>query len=153
MVIISFAFWSTIFLQFWPLFCIYVLTGSSKVHHIVLYKSLFVIIYTYYTTKMDITEYFRPQLSQFMSVIMRNIIQYIKNSGYQCEVGKSNISLHISRWMRDIIYSLSKPEYVYSRSFLTMKWFLMSDAYNFFFPYEPSQLEIWLFYRVFFIEQ
>ena len=40
----------------------------------------------YPTAKVDIPEYFRSELSQFMSAISRNISQDIQNRVEQCEV-------------------------------------------------------------------
>ena len=45
------------------------------------------LMHMYHTEKLDMPEYFRSELSQFMSVISRNFVQYMHNMGNQFDVG------------------------------------------------------------------
>ena len=74
----------------------------------------------YHTTRVDMPEHFRSEISLFMLVIRSIIVQDIQNRGDQYDVGKSPISLPIYREMCEIMYYISKPENLFYWSFLTM---------------------------------
>ena len=52
-------------------------------------KNHTVLVHMYHTEKVDTSEYFRAELSQFMLVKRREISQDIHKKGDKCEVEKS----------------------------------------------------------------
>ena len=55
------------------------------------------LIHMWHTAKLDMSEYFRAELSQRVLEMSSTIVQCTHNSGFQCDVGKSTISLPIYR--------------------------------------------------------
>ena len=82
-------------------------------------------MHIYCTEKLLIPEGSRYGLSQFMSIINRDIVKYIQNRDVQWQVGKSPLFSPIYRLMCEIAYPSSKYEHVFPRAFLTMEWSLV----------------------------
>ena len=55
------------------------------------------LIHMWHAAKVDMSEYFRAKLSQFVLEMSSTIVQYTHNSGFPFEVGNSTISLPIYR--------------------------------------------------------
>ena len=70
---------------------------SQKAHQILLCKMHAAIIHMYHTARVDMPEYFRAELSQFVLVIRSIIVQEIHNRGDQYDVGNSPFSFHMYR--------------------------------------------------------
>ena len=70
-------------------------------------------MHMYHTEKLDMPEYFRSELSQFMSVISRNFVQYMHNMGNQFDVGWPPLYFPIYTQMGKTLYSSPNTEHVF----------------------------------------
>ena len=71
------------------------------------------LMHMYCTEKLNIIEYFRAELSRFMSWIKRTNEKYIHNMYVHCEVGKYPLSLPIYTPIYYIVYSSSNTEHYF----------------------------------------
>ena len=72
----------------------------------------------YRTEKLDMPEYFRAELNNFMSGMRIIFSQDIHNRCGQCDMGKEPLSSCIHRQINEIVYYLSKTEHVFPGSSL-----------------------------------
>ena len=92
------------------------------------------LMHMYRNSKMYMTEYFRYELSQLMSVMRNKIRTYIHKWCDKFEVWKYHMLLPMYRWICKIMYYLPNTDHIYQNYFLTIEWFLRDISYSCVYP-------------------